>query len=251
MLNDSLSEKQTAALDATKRYFDEGAYDKAMPLLNSLLSQKIEIPDVFHMLGAIYYENGKFKSSISSFKKALSVDPDFTDSSIGLSVVLNDLGKYEQAAEVFQTAQERLKSSKVKVSKTNNLASQIALKHKELSELYAKDKNYSAALLNINEYEQRAGETESTLLQKVSFLRALGNFKMATQILKSWINEESETKNITVYINLVEIYYMDRQPLAALSICEEGLKLEPENSELLNLYKNLTTTTFDLRQTGA
>lgn len=250
-LSEPLTEKQNATLESSKRYFDEGFYDKVTPLLNSLLSQKINVPDIYHMLGTMYYEQGQFKASINSFKKALEIDPDFTDSSIGLSVVLNDLGKYEQASQVFKTAQNRLKNQTAQTSACN-LIQTIASKHLELADLYSKNKNSQQAFENLIKYEDLMGETEDTVLKKSSILRSLDDFQFATQILRAWINKcankENAAPNIQVYIDLVELYYLDRQPLSALSTCEEALKIAPENAELLNLYKNLKTTTFDLRQ---
>ncbi len=244
-----LTEKQTALLDSAKRYFEEGFYDKVSPLLNSLVAQKINLPDVFHMLGTMYYEQGQFKASINSFKRALEIDPDFTDSSIGLSVVLNDLGKYEQASMIFKDAQERLKNQNTQ-SSASNLIQSIATKHFELSELYEKNKDPQQAFEHLIKYEEHAGENERTLLKKVAILRSLDNFSFATQILKAWLNKPHESIDVQIYIHLVELHYLDKQPLSALSVCETALKAAPKNPELLNLYKNLKTTTFDLRQPG-
>lgn len=244
-----LNEKQNAILDSAKRYFEEGFYDKVTPLLNTLMAQKISSPDIYHMLGTIYYEQGQFKASISSFKRALEIDPDFTDSSIGLSVVLNDLGKYEQAGLVFKNAQDRLKNQNAQ-SSACNLIQSIAAKHLELSDLYHKNKNLQASFENIVKYEELVEENEETILKKAAILRSLDDFKFAAQILKAWIHKNNGHVNIQIHINLVELYYLERQPLSALSACEVALALEPKNSELLNLYKNLKTTTFDLRQIG-
>ncbi len=247
-LYEPLTEKQTAALESSKRYFDEGFYDKVTPLLNGLLSQKVNVPDIYHMLGSMYYEQGQFKACINSFKKALEIDPDFTDSSIGLSVVLNDLGKYEQASQVFKSAQDRLKNQNAQ-SSACSLIQTIASKHLELADLYSKNNSPQQAFENLIKYEDLMGETEDTVLKKSSILRSLDDFQFASQVLRAWIGKNnSRNPNIQIYIDLVELYYLDRQPLSALSTCEEALKLAPANSELLNLYKNLTTTTFDLRQ---
>lgn len=242
-----LNEKQNAVLNSAKKYFDEGDYNKMLPLLNSLVAQKVNSPDLFHMLGTMYYEQGQFKSSINSFKKALEIDPDFTDSSVGLSVVLNDLGKYEQAGQVFQAAQERLKKTN-STDRSLSLRQALAEKHMELSKLYSQHKDPQQAFEHILKYEEHLEETEDSLLKKVQILRSLNNFKFASQILKSWMHKSQSSISLDIYANLVEIYYMDKQPLAALSVCEEGLRNFPESKDLKNLLKNLKTTTFDLQQ---
>ncbi len=244
-----LTQKQTALLNSAKRYFEEGFYDKVSPLLNSLVVQRVNVADVFHMLGTIYYEHGQFKASINSFKQALKIDPDFTDSSIGLSVVLNDLGKYEQASLVFKEAQNRLKNQSAKNS-INSLTQKIALKHLELSELYKKNKDLQRALQNIIMHEEFVGESEESLLKKTFILRALNNFKSSIQLLKAWLKKNSSSNkiNIQIYISLVESYYLDRQLLSAFFVCEKALKIAPDNLKLLKIYENLKTTKFNLRQ---
>lgn len=244
----NLSSKQTATLESAQRYFNDGLYDRATPLLNSLVSQKVLSPDVYHMLGTINYEQSQFKTSIVSFKKALHLDPYFTDSSIGLSVVLNDLGKYEQAKEVFQDAQKKLKE---KNSEQNSagLNLEIAVKHRELCELYKKANQPRQAFQNLVRYEELHSETLETALEKANLQRMLSNFNFAAEILKSWWAENPEIKDPSFFIALSELFYLDRQVISALSACEQGLKVAPQNKELINLFNNLTKTEFDLRPT--
>ena len=244
----TLNEKQKSILESAQRYFDEGDYSKTLPLLNALLSQKVLSADVHHMLGSLHYERGEFKNSILNFQKALEVDPYFTDSSIGLSVVLNDLGKYEQGKLVFEQAQARLKQKNSNTKDNTSLNALIAQKHKELSELYTQANRPKLAFQNLVQFEELAEESLETVLEKARLQRMLSNFNFATEILKSWWLEDQNPVNTKFFIELTELYYLDRQALSALSTCEHALKLDPSNSELKNLYKNLTQTSFDLKQ---
>jgi tetratricopeptide (TPR) repeat protein len=198
------------------------------------------------MLGTINYEQSQFKASIVSFKKALHIDPYFTDSSIGLSVVLNDLGKYEQAKEIFQDAQKKLKEQNTEQSGTN-LNLEIANKHRELSELYSKANQPRMAFQNIVQYEELTAETLETVLMKAKLQRTLSNFSFAVEILKSWHVENPGLNQPAFFLALSELYYLDRKVVSALEICQLGLKLDPQNSDLIKLYSNLTNTEFDLR----
>ena len=64
------------------------------------------------MLATIYYDKGQFSKAIKTFKRALEIDPTYTDASVGLSIILNDLGRYEEGKEVFQKAQKLLDERK-------------------------------------------------------------------------------------------------------------------------------------------
>lgn len=240
----TLSEKQKDILNSAQRYFEEGQYDKVTPLLNSLVAQKVQRAEVHHIFGSIYYERGQFKDSISSFKRALQLNPDFTDSAVGLSVVLNDLGKYEQAQHVFLTAQKRLNKSEEK-SVFSNRKTNIANKHLELADLYAEDNQALKAVEQIIRYEEILQETTETVFKKVRLLKGVGKFGLASKILKDWVVYGQ--KNVDLLYEMAEIYYLDRKPLAALSACEKALALDSNHKQTLELYNKLKSTTFDLR----
>ncbi|MEZ4870905.1 MAG: tetratricopeptide repeat protein [Bdellovibrionales bacterium] len=97
---------QTELLVTAKEYFNEGQYRQAEPLLNQIILRNSKNADVFHMLGTIFYDQGKFNKAIRSFKRALEIDPTFTDASVGLSIILNDLGKYDEGQKVFEEAKK-------------------------------------------------------------------------------------------------------------------------------------------------
>lgn len=237
-----MNPKQKDTLTKAKVYFDEGKIELAFPLLNSLLSQEAVSDELYHLLASIHYERGQFKKAITFFKRALQINPDFTESAIGLSVILNDLGKYEEAQEVFKTAQRRLKK---KGSSKQNLNTDIAQKHWELAELYAKNSQIVEALENIISYEKIMGESSSSVLKKARLLKESSKFSLASKILREWAGHQSVSADFLA--ELAELYYLDRKPLAALSTCEEALELDPHHDKLLKLNSNLKKTTFDLR----
>jgi len=245
-MNTNLSPKQISTLESAQRYFNDGHYDKATPLLNSLVAQKTMSADVYHMLGTINYEQGQFKASIVSFKKALHIDPYFTDSSIGLSVVLNDLGKYDHAQEIFLDAQKKLKE-KNSVQGTADLNSEIAQKHFELCKLYKKADQIDLAFQSFLKYEELQTESFETLVEKAKLQRMLSNFSFAAEILKSWWVQNPNIQKAEFFIELAELLYLDRKVVAALTTCEQGLKVFPQNQDLLKLKNSLTNTEFDLK----
>jgi tetratricopeptide (TPR) repeat protein len=71
-----------------------------------LLQRPQKNPEVFQMLGTIYYDQGKFNKAIKTFQRALEIDPSYTDASVGLSIILNDIGRYDEGKKVFQDAKK-------------------------------------------------------------------------------------------------------------------------------------------------
>src|SRR6185437_12759308 len=132
-------------LIAAREYFQESKYSLAEPLLNQLVLKSSKRPEVFHMLGTIYYDQGKFNKAIRSFRRALELNPGYTDSSVGLSVILNDLGRYEEGQKVFDEARAML-TMKSPETENNHLDERFAAKHDELGELYLRHGRFEEGL---------------------------------------------------------------------------------------------------------
>lgn len=86
-------------LEEARRSFIDGNYKVAEPILQQLIFKNTKNPEVYQMLATIFYDQGKFTKAIQTFKRALEIDPTYTDASVGLSIILNDLGKYEEGRD--------------------------------------------------------------------------------------------------------------------------------------------------------
>ena len=131
-------------LRTAEEHFNEGRYPASESILNQLILNGCKEPLLFHMLGTIYYDQGKFNKAIRAFKRALEIDPAFTDASVGLSIILNDLGKYEEGRKVFEEAKALL-ASKDKTSDPY-INEKLSVKHDELGELYFQYERFNEAL---------------------------------------------------------------------------------------------------------
>src|SRR3954463_1579690 len=121
-------------LGTARQKFIDGDYKIAESLLQQILLINNRIPEVFHMLATIYYDRSEFSKSIKHFKRALEIDPTYTDASIGLSIILNDLGRYDEGKAIFKEAQEALNEKK---QKNDPYADEkLSEKHMQLGDLY-------------------------------------------------------------------------------------------------------------------
>jgi tetratricopeptide (TPR) repeat protein len=131
-------------LSSAREYFRENNYGLAEPLLNQLILKNAKSPEVFHMLGTVYYDQGKFNKAIRAFKRALELEPTFTDASVGLSIILNDIGKYEEGRKVFEEARELL--NKQNSNEDPYINEKFSIKHDELGEMYFHHGRFKEAL---------------------------------------------------------------------------------------------------------
>ena len=222
-------------LETAEDFFKEGNYQQAETILNQLILKNQKKPLMFHLLGSIYYDRGKFNKAIRAFKRALEIDPSFTDSSVGLSIILNDLGKYEEGRKVFQEAQAML-GTKQK-DQDDYINEKIALKHDELGELYSNYKRYKEAMdqyLKALLLSKRKAELN---LKVVKCLRRLGENDKAIFRLQNLLKKYPDFASAR--LTLGELFYENKKNAEATYEFEKVLKIEPNNQIAKNLINEL------------
>jgi tetratricopeptide (TPR) repeat protein len=219
-------------LSSAKEYFNDGNYKAAEPLLNQLILKGCKYPDVFHMLGTIFYDQSKFSKAIRSFKRALEMDPTFTDASVGLSIVLNDLGRYEEGRAVFEQAQKALRK---KVSDPF-VDEKLAMKHDELGDVY---RHYNRQAEAMEQYEKAWQLTSSHKLEIkmkiVDCLEAVGDAPRAVDELKNVLKDNSQF--IPGRLKLGQLYYRSQQIALALQEWERVLAKDPQHPQALRFIR--------------
>lgn len=119
-------------------------YQQAEKLLLDRLRQNDQDSDAHYLMGVLNYFRGQVSPTIKSLKKALSIDPRHTDSAICLSVLLNDLGKYDEAKKIFEQANHSVLQKKEGVLTAIDL--KFAVKHLELADLYFRYRRFDEAI---------------------------------------------------------------------------------------------------------
>lgn len=238
-------EAEKEIFEAAEEHFKSNAYQESEPLLNQLVLKNSRRPEVFHMLGTIYYDQGKFNKAIRSFKRALEIDPGYTDSSIGLSVILNDLGRYEEGQKVFDEARAMLgtKSSNTEAQ----LNEKFATKHDELGELYLQHGRIDDAL----EQFKRALALTTLRRPEISVSVAecyikLQNINLAIRELRLIVREFAHF--VPARLKLGKCYFDSQQIPEAIEQWESALKYEPNNRaarDFLRLAQSIQVTSLN------
>jgi tetratricopeptide (TPR) repeat protein len=232
-------------------HFKENNYLLAEPILNQLVLKGSKNSAVFHMLGTIFYDQGKFNKAIRSFKRALEIDPAFTDSSIGLSIILNDLGRYEEGQKVFDEARamlnNRSKSSDTQVNE------RFANKHDELGEMYFQHQKFQEAL------EQFTKALALTTLRKAEISVSIADCHIHLSSLPHAIRDlrlivREFPQFVPARLRLGKCYYDSNQAPEAIEQWEAALHYDPNCSaakDFLRLAQavqvtNLNSPTMDI-----
>ena len=207
-------------------YFEDDKFSSAEPLLNQLIIKGCKKPHVFFMLGAIYHEKGSFKKSIRCYKRCLQIDPSFTDASVGLSVLLNDLGRYDEGQAVFDNAKTFYNTQSRKDQRLAN--EKLSQKHQETGDLYFKYARYKEALDEFYKSERLSSHRhpETALTISECYIK-LENKQKAIATLSNFL--KLSPKNVSVRMRLAKLNWVNGHKQRALHQWQHVLKIQPDH----------------------
>lgn len=211
-----------------KESFIEGNYAVAEPLLGQMILQNTRNPEVFQMLATIFYDKGQFNKAIKTFKRALEIDPTYTDASVGLSIILNDLGRYDEGKQVFTEAQKIL-DRKSNQKMDPYIEEKIAAKHEELADLYFQYKQFNEAADQLYK-AHKLSTRKADLAMRISECHVqMGDLQKAVKDLKTLIREYPNF--IPARMKLGIIYYNNSNLAEATEMWEGVLMRDPSHLE--------------------
>ena len=215
-----------------EEYFRADQYAKAERYLKELVLKDYKKALVFHMLGTIYYDSGKFNKAIRAFQRALEIDPSLTDASIGLSIIFNDLGRYEEGQKIFSEAQQRLKRKSVEDPKFNQL---LSIKCTELGDLYFKYGHFEEALEHFQKALDLSIRKIGITMKIVECYVKEGYYEKAIHMLRALC--KTHPRFMAGRLKLGKLYYDSHQVPMAILQWEHVLTVEPENLQAKEYLK--------------
>lgn len=139
--NESLLQAQN--LYAQKRF------SEAQKILQDVIENNEDNAQAYFVLANILHAKGELGKAIKAFTKVIEIDPSNTDASISLSIIYNDIGKYELAKTAFDNANKNLKASE-SGTQDKHINKKFSFKHLELAELYATYNRNEEAIFEYN-----------------------------------------------------------------------------------------------------
>lgn len=233
-----MDESLKIIFETASSHFVSGDYKKSEPILHQLVLKNYKNAKLFYMLGAIQYQKNDIKKALRSFKRSLEIDPSFTDAGIGLSVIYNDLGHYEEGQKVFLNTQKQLKTP-VQVKETNDKSKVFLSKHLELAKLYNEDKNFGEALQQLVKAKFFSQETSKIQILISECLLNLKEYQKAINELKDVVDKERN--NIPALMRLGQIYSLTGQKQLSINTFERILLIDRNHigaSQRLSILKS-------------
>lgn len=199
-----------------------------------------------YLLGTIYHRKNELAQAVNCFKRALQLDPSFTDAAISLSVIYNDTGHYQEGKAIFQQAEKSIEKQRSGApAHSIVLAKEIAEKHVELGNLYrrlekldeAANEYLKASRLDANNLESRI------LLAKIHAQR--GQLRLAHSELQKIVTDNPNYVPARVHLALL-YYAMGNTVDAQIELSEAQMK-DPANEQVkmyLAMTKRATQSTL-------
>lgn len=224
-------------LEEAKQAFISGNYKVAEPILQQMLLKGTRNPEVFQMLATIFYDKGQFNKAIKTFKRALEIDPTYTDASVGLSIILNDLGRYDEGKKIFEDARALL--DKRKGTQDPFINEKLASKHEELADLYFQYQRFSESLEQLLKAQKLSSRRAEISIRIADCFIQLNEPHKAVKEYKNLIREFPQFNQAR--LKLGALYYNNNQLAEATEQWENILIRDPHHPEALKYLKMAQT----------
>lgn len=228
--SDKKTEKQIEALLLGRNFADA---DRQISLL---LATDADHTDAHYLRGVSQYLQGKLPPAITALKKCLELDPRHTDAAICLSVLYNDLGKYEEGKRVFELANHSVAHQRV--GDDPSIDRKFCVKHLEIADLYFRYRRYDEA---IEEYGKAILLDPTALDARIRRAKAYakkGFLGRAMQELQSVKGDHPGFLPARIQLGL--LHYSQGNILDAELEWQGVLSINSQNREAINYLEMLT-----------
>lgn len=239
--------KLSDLLKKAKEAFQKNDLKTASLFLNEIIEQNPNATEAFFYMANVFHVRGELGKAIKGFQRVLELDPHHTDAAISLSVIYNDIGKYEEAKAIFEKANNQVKNTQQQGVSDPHLNKKFSLKHYEIAEMYASYGRVDEALF---EYNKAATLDPDNLEIRIKIAKAYtkkGFTSKAFEELKRLKNEQPGYMPARIAMGL--LYYGNGNIIEAQAEWQNVLSREPNHPEAMmyiNLSRSATETTISL-----
>lgn len=228
--------------DRAKKYYSEGKFSKSEEVLKAILKVYPKDSDSHFLMANIFHLQGKIGSAIKSFKIVLELNGDHTDAMIGLSVLYNDIGRYEEAKTYFERADKKVKTSDNGVV-DNHINKKFSVMHFEIAEMYFSYGRYEESL---SEYVKAKNLDPENLNIRVKIAKVYSKKKYFSKAIEELRLIKSENPNfLPARLALGLHYYSNGKIIEAQSEWRNIIHKDPDHKEA-RMYLKLSQSATEV-----
>lgn len=234
-------------LKKAKDAFQKNDLKTASLLLHEVIEQNPNSTEGFFHLANVFHVRGELGKAIKAFSRVLELDPNHTDAAISLSVIYNDIGKYEEAKAIFEKANNQVKNTQGQGLADPHLNKKFSLKHYEIAEMYASYGRYDEALFEYNKAATLDSDNLEIRIKIAKNYTKKGFTSKAFEELKRLKNEHPGYMPARIALGL--LYYGNGNVVEAQAEWQNVLSREPNHPEAtmyVNLSRGATETNLSM-----
>ena len=211
--------------------FQAGDYEAAEPLLLALAERPPVFANVYNMLGFLYSQRGLPERAVDLFRRALAINPNYTEAQLNLTITLADMGVYDQALDEFSKAHAREERSGAPVS--SPVRDRLANAHANLGRLYHELRLYDHATAEFDKALTWAPRFADLHWRRAQSLAEKGDLDQAARGFLRAL--EINPRYTQAYLDLGMVFLRRGNREHAIHAWQKAQSLDPEN-RLAKIY---------------
>ena len=230
-----------------KEAFQKNDLKTASLFFNEIIDANPNSTEAYFYQANIFHMRGELGKAVRGFNRVLKLDPHHTDASTSLSVILNDIGKYEEAKAVFDKANQHVKMTPQSGLAEPHLNKKFSLKHFEIAEMYASYQRWDEALFEYNKASSLDPDNLENRIKVAKLYSRKGFASKAFDELKRLKTEQPGYLPARMALGL--LYYGNGNTIEAQAEWQGVLSRDPSHAEAtmyLNLSRSATETNLSV-----
>lgn len=203
-------------------------YYGAVHLLESVVDSGRAFADVHHLLGVSLSLLGQPDRALGELGRALELNPRYVEALIHQGLVLNEMGRTDEAQEAFARAAEHL--TKPTAGLPAPVAAQLANRHAELGETYAAAGALGRAIQQYESALELGPEFHDLRYRKARLLLEAGRPLEAREVLEEVVRARPNFVDAEAALGLA--HYLSGDAGGAREVWESCLARRPENARV-------------------
>ena len=185
--------------------------------------------DYYYLRGLLRSYQGRLAESIDDLKRSLHLDSKHTDAAVCLSVVLNDIGRYDEAKKVFEQANQSVFLKQI--GDDSQIDRRFSVKHFELGDLYFRYRRFDEAVEEYNKAILLDPQTVDIRIKRAKAFAKKGFITRAIQDLQQLKLERPQDLAVSIQLGL--LHYSQGNALDAELEWESVLEMDPVHREAI------------------
>lgn len=227
-------------LKTAQQAYQNKELDQAETLLLQLVERKAAYADAYSLLGMVYYEQGRFAKAMEALEKSVSINPNYLEALMYLSVLYHDLGYYDKGKR-----HEKRLYQLPKLPGAKRIASpfraKLANMHLEIGTIYYDLACYREALIEFDQALSLEAKYPDIRVKRALCLTHLEGPDAAIRVLKDIVKDHP--KYARGHLELGILYYTLGKKDLARAAWQALLKIYPNHSNATIYLKMLNKPT--------